>query len=64
MQIEHKNWTAREFLKIADRVSRKLERGEKVYRDEIERLKLLAQIEVAKKKDVIRSLPSFSFYTR
>ena len=49
MQIEHKNWTAREFLKIADRVSRKLERGEKVYRDEIERLKLLAQIEVAKK---------------
>ena len=50
MQIKHSNWTAREFLKVADRVSRKLERGDKVYRDEIEKLKLLAQIEVAKKK--------------
>jgi len=50
MEIEDNNWTAKEFLRIAEQVSRKLERGEKVYKDEMERLKLLAKIEIAKKK--------------
>tara|TARA_R110002020_G_scaffold57729_1_gene158751 strand:+ start:6855 stop:7013 length:159 start_codon:yes stop_codon:yes gene_type:complete len=50
MSTKNSNWIAEEFLRLAERISSKLERGQKINRDEVEKLQLLAKIELTKKK--------------
>ena len=47
---KNSNWIAEEFLRLAERISSKLERGQKVDRDEVEKLQLLVKLELTKKK--------------